>query len=404
MRIAVVAACPFPSPQGSQVFAGQMARALARRGHEVHLVTYGQGTLCEEGGVRHHRARRLPGDDSSRSGPNLMKPVLDAMLARLLARLTVRLRFDVLHCHNYEAAVVGLAVRAVRRIPVVYHSHNLMGDELPTYYRGRCARRVAGAAGRLLDCTVPRRADRVVALCGPSAGRLLELGVPPERMAVVPPAVDDDGPAGPPAVARAQLGLPASAFIVGYAGNLDGYQNLSDLASACRAAASRMEGRRLIWLVVTHEDGRRLQAVLEDAGAVDLCRVIPASGYARARLAMEACDVLVLPRRSGSGFPIKLLNYMSLGRPVVVAGCGAKGVTDGVDALVVEDGDVWGFAAALARLASDDRLAASLGGQARRTFLRNYTWSAVLPEIERLYDSVTAANPLFREPGECKSS
>ena len=371
MRVAIVAACPFPSPQGSQVFAGQMARALAGRGHEVHLVTYGQGSSCQESGVYHHRAHRLPGDDSRRSGPNPVKPALDGLLAGLLARLTARHRFDVLHCHN------------------------LMEDELPTYFRSRGRRFIAGAGGRILDRTVPRRADRVIALCGFSAVRLIESGVTPERMSVVPPAVEDDGPGRPVAVARAELGLPSSAFVVGYCGNLDEYQNLGDLAAACRCAASSTARSRLLWLVITHEDGRRLGRLIEATGTGDICRVVTARGYERARRAMEACDVLALPRRMGSGFPIKLLNYLSLGRPVVVAGCGAKGVTDGVDAIVVDDGDIQAMATAFGRLERDPNLAASLAARARRTFLRSYTWDAVLPEIERLYDSITEAKAPF---------
>ena len=40
MRIAIVAACPFPLPRGTPVRILRMAEALADRGHEVHVVTY----------------------------------------------------------------------------------------------------------------------------------------------------------------------------------------------------------------------------------------------------------------------------------------------------------------------------------------------------------------------------
>ena len=81
MRIAMVAACPFPSRQGSQVLIHEMSEALARRGHEVELLTYGQ--RCVAGAPRshlyaHRAIGRLPGDDASRSGPTLVKPLLDA--------------------------------------------------------------------------------------------------------------------------------------------------------------------------------------------------------------------------------------------------------------------------------------------------------------------------------------
>jgi len=158
-RIAMVAACPFPSPQGSQIFVGQMCERLAARGHEVHLLTYGQGCQVSGRGYRHHRIRRLPGDDAIRSGPTMIKPVLDLLLVAALDRLVTEQHIELLHCHNYEAAVVGLAVRTRRRVPVVYHSHNLMGDELATYFHRPLTRVLAGAAGRFLDASVPSRAN-----------------------------------------------------------------------------------------------------------------------------------------------------------------------------------------------------------------------------------------------------
>ena len=39
-RIAVVAACPFPSLRGSQVLIRELAEGLAHAGHAVHVVTY----------------------------------------------------------------------------------------------------------------------------------------------------------------------------------------------------------------------------------------------------------------------------------------------------------------------------------------------------------------------------
>src|ERR1043166_339225 len=57
-RIAMVAACPFPSLRGSQVLIRELAHALADRGHEVHLVTYPHGeSLVPIHGVFMHRIR-----------------------------------------------------------------------------------------------------------------------------------------------------------------------------------------------------------------------------------------------------------------------------------------------------------------------------------------------------------
>jgi len=124
-----------------------MAERLAAAGHDVHLLTYGQGTLQSGRGYRHHRVARVPSDDSRRSGPNAAKPLLDAMLTARLVSLVREHAIEIVHAHNYEAAIAALAARAVAGAPVVYHSHNLMGDELETYFEAAPARRLAAIAG-----------------------------------------------------------------------------------------------------------------------------------------------------------------------------------------------------------------------------------------------------------------
>ncbi|MEE8312514.1 MAG: glycosyltransferase family 4 protein, partial [Candidatus Binatia bacterium] len=185
MRIAMVAACPFPSPQGSQVLVRQLCARLVARGHDVELLTYGQGSALQSQGYQHHRIRRLPGDDAARSGPTPVKPMLDALMVGRLGRMLSEggsAPFDVVHCHNYEGALVGLAARLRYGVPVLYHSHNLMADELPAYFGNRAARAAAARLGAALDAVVPYRADHAIALCDYTADVMRRGGVAEDRL------------------------------------------------------------------------------------------------------------------------------------------------------------------------------------------------------------------------------
>ena len=401
----MVAACPFPSPQGSQVLVRQLCQQLVRRGHRVDLLTYGQGRRVEDEGYEHHRIRRLPGDDASRSGPTPAKPMLDAMMVVALGRLLragANVPYDVVHCHNYEAAMIGLAARTRHRVPVVYHSHNLMGDELPTYFRADPVRRAAGRLGIFLDSSIPRRADHAIALCEYSADILRGAGVKADRLSVIPPAIDDPGPARSCRAARLDLYRlqpvePLSAqiadedHVIGYCGNLDAYQNLELLLEGFKRVAAA-SSRSVKLLVATHTRDESLVKTILHSGIERSVRLVQMEDFVQARIAMEASDVLVLPRRAGSGYPIKLLNYLGLGRPVVTAGCGAKRIESGRDGLVVDDDDPESLAAALLRLATDSEASAELGAAGRRRFLADLTWEAVLPAVEHVYSVTTEAH------------
>ena len=48
LRVAVLAACPFPSHQGTQVFVRHLADAQSRYGHEIELFSYGYGDRGEQ--------------------------------------------------------------------------------------------------------------------------------------------------------------------------------------------------------------------------------------------------------------------------------------------------------------------------------------------------------------------
>jgi 1,2-diacylglycerol 3-alpha-glucosyltransferase len=385
-RIALVAACPFPSLQGSQVFVGQMAERLAAAGHDVHLLTYGQGAERTGRGYRHHRIARLPGDDSRRSGPNAAKPLLDAMLAARLVSLVRRERIDVVHAHNYEAAAAAIIARTATGVPTVYHSHNLMGDELETYFDSPGARRAASFAGALLDRQIPRRADAVIALCEWSADRLRAAGCAADQLHVIAPAVEDEGALDPNPEARRALGLGASDFVVGYCGNLDAYQNLPLLLEGFSRLRRRLpEGEEARLVVATHSPSADLRRRAQGLGIGAELVVVDAPGHAEVRLATAASDVLALPRRLGSGYPVKLLNYMGAARAVVTAGCGSKVLRDGVDGVVVADDDPDALAAALDRCRTDPPWRAVLGKRARQTFLATMTWEVVLPQIEQVY-------------------
>jgi 1,2-diacylglycerol 3-alpha-glucosyltransferase len=107
MRVALVIAGPYPALRGSQVLVSHLARGLGARGHDVRVVTYGE--------------RR-----GQRPGARPTRVLLDAVLVARLWRVARRARVDVIHAHNYEAAIAGLLVGRALGRPLVYHGHSAL--------------------------------------------------------------------------------------------------------------------------------------------------------------------------------------------------------------------------------------------------------------------------------------
>ena len=211
-RIAMVGACPYPVPQGSQVYLRDTALGLRARGHDVRLVVYYHGIGDDTSGLSIHRSARIPGARRTAAGPSPMKPLLDLALVAALRRVVREQRIEVVHAHNYEALVVALAAR---KRPIVYHAHNAMADELPHFFGPRA---VAARFGAWLDRAFPHLADHVIVPHDALAAYLVGCGCRLKNVSVVRPPADaglfepcEIGDAVPPVL---------------YAGNLDAYQNL----------------------------------------------------------------------------------------------------------------------------------------------------------------------------------
>jgi glycosyltransferase involved in cell wall biosynthesis len=345
LRIAVVGACPYPVPQGSQVYLRQTALMLRDCGHEVHLVVYGYGVGEDESGLPVHRSANPFGAARMAAGPSIVKPLLDCSLVRTLRRLVREHRIDVVYAHNYEGLIVALAAR---KRPIIYQAHNAMADELPYYFR---ARRVTARVGGWLDRTFPRRADRIIVPHAALAQYLIACGCTPARVTCIPPPADVDA-------FSSDEPVEATTTAVLYTGNLDAYQNLDLLRRAMRRVRSAMPDAKLIVATAASPE-KAVQAGFSEA------EVIATPDLASLRTVLAADVVVACPRVSWSGYPIKLLNAMAAGKAAVACRSAAHPLEDGTTGLIVDDDDEEAFAGALLRLISDGGLRTRLGAAAR---------------------------------------
>jgi glycosyltransferase involved in cell wall biosynthesis len=387
MRIALLAALPFPFPQGSQIYVAEQARALRTAGAEPCLITYGSGSGPgsgpTKGGETTEGATQAPAIPQlsppailtprvQRAGPSLGKPLADVALLGTLLVAHRRQPFDVALAHNAEAAVVAIAARPFTGVPVVYVAHTILRHELSAYAppstRPAWKRRI-DAVGGGIDRFIARHADGILAL-SEDASSLLSPDARCE-IAVVPPGLD---PARPPSTSRqaeicSRLGLRPRGFAL-YAGNLDGYQELELLD-----AAAALCGRSGVTVVVATHDARDGRSRFPNLTIVEV------DSFEEMRALHFAAESLVLTRRRPGGFPIKLLNYMEASRPIVAFGRSAPGFVDDDDALLLEDSaGAPEIATALCALHEDPARANALGEAGHRGLRERHAWARIAEE------------------------
>jgi hypothetical protein len=117
--------------------------------------------------------------------------------------------------------------------------------------------------------------------------------------------------------------------------------------------------------------------------------VLVTEGFAEVRPLLKRADVLVCPRTSWSGFPIKLLNYMAAARPIVLSGGMGRSLGEG-PWITVPDRDPASLAQAILRALGDPGLRARLEIDARRVVGEVYDWSRWYPHRAGLQGSEAA--------------
>jgi glycosyltransferase involved in cell wall biosynthesis len=391
LNIAMVAACPFPTSQGSQVLIRELSESLVRRGHRVHVVTYhfGEEQVCR--GVKIHRIPQIFPYRKFRSGPEIRKPILDLLLARKLDQVVCEEKIQIIHAHNYEAPLAAIPARVLRKIPLVYHSHNTMSDEFYTYFRLKFPQFLARFAAHIMDRTIPRQADFIIAINRKVADFLIQKGIPASRIKFIPPGIDFGDLPRPNPDLRRILNLGDGPLIL-YVGNLDGYQRLDLLMRALRITFASHPSAKFVLL--TGSDVRPFRKAVLEFGLDDRMVILERLPFQQVKEICALGSIAVNTRISWSGFPIKLLNYMVAGLPVVAFSGSAAPIEHGVTGLLVPPQDVEAFAAAMLKLLFDQDLCSRMGVEARKIVRRDYSWDEITSLIEAHYYHLLEISPV----------
>jgi len=391
LRVAMVTAGPFPANHGTPGSIKEMAAAVARAGHEVHVVCYPFGEGEDPDGIHVHRTADFGCDRTIVVGPTWQKPLLDLLMIFTLWRVIRRERIDVIHAHNYEGALVGFFCKLLTGRPLVYNAINTMIDELPSYGFIR-PRALATGLARALDRVVPRMADRIMAISPELTDFLAEKRIPDDRVEMIPLGVDlTPFDVEPDLTIRDRYSIPDGRLVL-YTGILDDFQRVDYLVRAMAVVADACPDARLVLAtnLARDVDVEACRSQIRDLGLegrVDILFDVPFEAVPHL---LAAAEVAVVSRPDCPGFPVKLLNYMAAARPIVACRGSAKGLTDMKNAIVTADHDWRSMGRGIVTLLESPGFAAKLGREARRHAIENFTWPALTPRIEAVYDHVLA--------------
>jgi glycosyltransferase involved in cell wall biosynthesis len=240
-----------------------------------------------------------------------MRSRFDFRAAIRLARLVRSNRYQLLHTHSPRALLIARVAAALCEVPIVHHVH------------GNTSSEVAGRRFTRLNAWAERRslpaAAAVIAVSASVADYLRSLGVPHQRLHVVPNGV-------PTRSNLADRVCHETNCTLGFVALLRPRKGLETLLEA--AALLRSVGQAVrLRIVGRFETSDYEQQIHRLAGQLGLAGAIEWRGFQQGvDDEFDRMDLLVFPSVLPEGMPMVLLEAMAAGVPI--AASRISGITD----------------------------------------------------------------------------
>jgi len=406
-HVVVMVTTSYPRFPGDSIgtFMEPIAKGVAARGHEVHVVAPWHPRLTRgksEDGVFFHffkyapvpslnvfgYAAGLQADVRLKSSAWMAAPFALAAGWFKAMRVAQKRRATVMHGHwVVPGGVIAAAARPGLPLVVSLHGSDVFVAEHT-------------AAARTAAARVFHRAGSVTACSADLAARAIRLGAAAERLEVVPYGVDASR-FRPAADARARIrataGIDDTTPLLFAAGRLVRKKGFEYLIDALRALDARVQ----LAVAGAGDLDAELRARAAAAGVADRVRFLGDVSQDAVASWFAAADVAVVPSvrdASGNvdGLPNTVLEALASGTPVVATPAGgiASAIDDGRTGVLVAEQNPPALAAAIDALLADPRRRASMGSAARATVEARFGWAAAAARFEAAYDRALAFKSL----------
>jgi len=411
-HVVVMVTTSYPRFPGDTIgtFMEPIARGVAGRGHQVHVVLPWHPRLTRlgvEDGLHFHPVRYAPhpglnvfgyaeslrADVHLRLAAFLAAPLALQALVRATRRVSREVGATLLHGHWLipGGAVVAAAAAG---LPVVTSLH---GSDVYVAERHAIARLAARFA--------LRRVDWITACSDDLRDRTIALGAPADRIETIPYGVDVErfrpDPGGRAACRRA-LGFEPDDVVLFTAGRFARKKGFEYVIDAVGRLAPRWPGVRLV-IAGGGDLDSELRSRVRDRGIgrhVQFVGVLAQPDVARH---LAAADIAVMPSirdEAGNvdGLPNTVMEALASGTPLVATTAGGipSVVTNDRNGLLVPEKDVPALEAAIERLMANPAARAALGAAARADAVASRTWDRVAERMEQVYDRAACRREMHR--------
>lgn len=391
LRILMVTPTSFFMDYGGHVRILEETLALQRLGHQVTIVTYYKGN--DVPGLDIRRSASLPWHTDYEVGSSRHKLIFDIYLLVKAFQVAWQVRPHIIHGHMHEGALIGGLLSHLFHIPLVFDFQGSLSSEMVDHGFLKTGSFWHRAVCRLekFICSLPQ-ATLTSSL---RSVRLLEneFGMRPHTIHPLPDCVDSTR--FDPALfslteknaLKQQLGIPLDRPVVAYLGLLADYQGTPHLLHA--AAHLKNTDCPAHFLIMGFPHVERYREMANNLNVSEYVTFTGKVPYENAPFFLSLGDVAVSAKMSKTEGSGKVLNYMSLGQPVVAYDTPVHREYLSEWGVYAPEGNMIALAEAIADLLKDTTRRTVLGQHLRQRAAAVYSWQAASENIIALYQRLT---------------
>lgn len=372
------------SKDGQYVHIEEMINALRALGHEVIIVAPPSAeteSFGSDAGAVAMLKRYLP-----KWFYEIMELGYSAVAYRRLAQAVKQHRPDVLYERYNLFLPAGIWLKRKYKLPMLLEINAPILEERAKY-DGLSLRRLA----RWSQAYAWRNADMVLPVTKVLGDMVEAYGVPAERIVVIPNGINGDRFDGNIDVlaAKRALGLEGQ-LVLGFTGFVRDWHGLDKVIDLI--AGDPPEALRSLVVV---GDGPARAALEQQAAALGIAQRVRFTGIVeRDDVAkyVAAFDIALQPAVVAYASPLKLFEYLALGKAIVAPGQPniREILTHEKNALLFDPARPEQLAAAIHRLCEDTALRVEVAGGARRAIVeQQLTWKANAERVVALFRSLS---------------
>jgi colanic acid biosynthesis glycosyl transferase WcaI len=402
MRILLLSTYFEPDVASTGVLMTLLSKELVKRDHSVTVLTsmphYSENRIWKDYRGRlvksqrqnrlkvHHLFLYVPGKKTSFLG-RLMNYASFNFLAGIAGLLVGHHDVILVPSPPLTNGITADVLARIWQIPFVYNVQDIWPDVVIRAGLLTSARSIRYS--KRLEKYVYQRADSLSVISEDFRQNLIQKGVDPQKIEVIPNFFDTDfiRPLPRSNEFRERLGL-SSEFIVMFAGNIGVSQGLEVVLQA--AGILQKTSDIVILIVGNGREKERLHKLAKDM-ALSNVRFLPFQPHQDLPLMYAASDVCLVPLRRGftnESVPCKVFSIMSAARPLIASvdpGSDTwKLVNDTGCGVCIDLENAEALADAVLNLYSDRTFAEIMGKRGRDHVVRKFTPSVVVEEYERL--------------------